>query len=573
MHVDRVLTRCVASLFALRMAVSAVLGVSAEAGGVIGGGAIGGAVGCSSQGLSSRAGAPAPSTVPAAALAPVGTRAEVVAQADSLSVKAGALKGAEGARLLTQAAGLRERIFRLEGVRADALEAIELWRGAARADWDGACDAEVELALLQAEVDMDPATEFQTLYGAKDRYHRPPCTKRIDGILRTLAAFRPPPDVLAEIDRKSGAAAHTAAVPASSASSSIVEPRMPPTEPAEPARIVDVQHYRGKDAARVVVFVTRPTLFEVGQLEGDGHRGPRLFVDIKHSKYHGKHELDGEGLVQRVRIGAQGDATRVVLDLESTAYRRVFYLPEPFRLVVDVFKEPPSTFGVERGPRPIRRLVLDPGHGGQDPGAQGPSGLREKDVVLDIAHRAAPLLARELGVSTLLTRDVDAFVPLDERVARANAFLADLFVSIHCNASEAPAGRGVMTFVLDASRDDVAARVAARENAASEQAASELANAMSHLLDAGSIARSSHFAELLQRAAMGSLGAKYPEVQDHGVKSAGFYVLAGARMPATLFETSFISNPVEERRLDTADYRQKIADAIVNAVRAYRDGL
>ena len=97
--------------------------------------------------------------------------------------------------------------------------------------------------------------------------------------------------------------------------------------------------------------------------------------------------------------------------------------------------------------------MLDPGHGGHDPGASGPSGLREKDVTLDIAHRAAPLIARELGISTLLTRDSDDYVALDERTARANAFQADLFVSIHCNASEDGAGRGVMTFVLDDSRD------------------------------------------------------------------------------------------------------------------------
>jgi N-acetylmuramoyl-L-alanine amidase len=165
------------------------------------------------------------------------------------------------------------------------------------------------------------------------------------------------------------------------------------------------------------------------------------------------------------------------------------------------------------------------------------------------------------------------FVPLDERVARANAFSSDLFVSIHCNASETVGSRGVMTFVLDASRDDLAMRVAARENAASAEASVELANAMSHVLDAGSLARSNHFAELLQRSAVASLSPHYPDVADQGVKSAGFYVLAGARMPAVLFETSFISNLTEERRLDTGDYRQKIADAIVNAVRAYRDGI
>ena len=107
---------------------------------------------------------------------------------------------------------------------------------------------------------------------------------------------------------------------------------------------------------------------------------------------------------------------------------------------------------------------------------------------------------------------------------------------------------------------------------ASTEASAELANAMSRVLDVGSLSRSNHFAELLQRAAVASMSHLYAEVLDEGVKSAGFYVLAGARMPAALFETSFISNVVEERRLDTGDYRQKMADAIVNAVRAYRDG-
>ncbi|HET9929113.1 MAG TPA: N-acetylmuramoyl-L-alanine amidase, partial [Polyangiaceae bacterium] len=252
---------------------------------------------------------------------------------------------------------------------------------------------------------------------------------------------------------------------------------------------------------------------------------------------------------------------------------RVFYLPEPFRLVIDVMKEglaPPGTS--PQKPR-VRRVVLDPGHGGHDPGAIGPSGLREKDVALDIAHRAAPLIARELGISTLLTRDADEFVALDERTARANAFHADLFVSIHCNASEDIAARGVMTFVLDAGREELSARIAARENAASSEAAVELANSFSRVTDPATRAASARFAELLQRSAMASLTQRYPEVQNGGVKRAGFYVLAGARMPASLFETSFISNPQGEARLNSGDFRQRMADAIVNAIRAYRDGL
>jgi N-acetylmuramoyl-L-alanine amidase len=183
------------------------------------------------------------------------------------------------------------------------------------------------------------------------------------------------------------------------------------------------------------------------------------------------------------------------------------------------------------------------------------------------------LVARELGIVTLLTRDSDDFVPLDERSARANAFGADLFVSIHCNATQAGEATGVMTFVLDESHDALASQIAARENAASPAAGAELAKVMSRVLDISSVNHSVKFAGLLQRSAMASLGPAYPEVRDGGVRRAGFYVLAGAHMPAVLFETSFISSSTGEARLNTGDYRQKLADAIVNAVRAYREGL
>ena len=129
-----------------------------------------------------------------------------------------------------------------------------------------------------------------------------------------------------------------------------------------------------------------------------------------------------------------------------------------------------------------------------------------------------------------------------------------------------------MSFVLDDSRDPTAFRVAARENAASAAAAAELANALSQVLDQSSVARSVRLADLVQRSAAASLSPGYGDEPDGGVKRAGFYVLVGARMPAVLFEVSFISNPMGETRLNTADYRQKLADAIVNAVRAYREG-
>lgn len=505
-------------------------------------------------------------------------RAEVVARADSLALAGAHTSGDDGGRLVMKAARLRRRLWRLERRPADGLEAVELLRNAGRSTWSGACDARVDRAVLEGELHSDPQETYRSVYLVRAQTHEPACERHADLVLGTLAAFKPLPNVLASLDRQ--AAEERGAAPPASASAASAEDNGPVVVPTlsasalrKPARITRIERYGAKDAARVVVFVTHPTTFQVGSIPGQGQdRGPRLYIDIHNAHYKGKRKLDVGGLVERVRLGQHKKDTRVVLDLGAKVYRKVFYLPEPFRLVVDVSREPPAAVGKEHGPRGVHRVVLDPGHGGHDPGAIGPSGLREKDVTLDIAHRAAPLIARELGIATLLTRDSDDYVPLDERTARANAFQADLFVSIHCNASENADSHGVMTFVLDESRDVLASHIAARENAASPAAAAELANVMSHVLDAGSVARSVRFAELLQRSAMASLTPGYGRIDDDGVKRAGFYVLAGARMPAVLFETTFISNPTGEAHLNTADYRQKVADSIVNAIRAYREG-
>jgi N-acetylmuramoyl-L-alanine amidase len=503
-------------------------------------------------------------------------RVEAVKRADELALAASRKPMKDAARLHIEAARIRARTWRTEGREADALEAAELYRAAAHVAWEGACDATVDLALFEGERQVKPSGTYEALYRAKARFpDDAACAKRIDAALTTLDAFKPPRALLASIDGRASPEPPGAAAPESIGigAGDLVLPEIRQI-PAEPASITKMEHYPGKDAARVVVFVTHPTLFDVGVLAATDGRGPRLYVDIRGAKYRGNRAVPGEGLVEGIRVGARPDGTRVVLDLGAMVYRKVFYLPEPFRLVIDVNRERPSEdLGSRAGPRIIQRVVLDPGHGGHDSGATGVEGLREKDVALDVAHRAAPLIARELGISTLLTRDADAFVPLDERVARANAFGADLFVSIHCNANENASTHGVTTFVLDASRDDLAAKVAARENSASPAAAVELANAMSRVLDPGTMGRSAHFAGLLQRSAIASIGPTYPGTQDLGVRRAGFYVLAGAQMPAVLFETAFISHSGEARRLDSADYRQKLADAIVNAVRAFREGI
>jgi len=502
----------------------------------------------------------------------LGARAEVVARADALALSASKLAGERAFTLLARAAALRERLFRVEHREADGLEAVELWGQAAQASSDHGCEATLEQAVLEGELKHDPALAFRRiddeLSHAKDGRCRALCTEA----LTTLAAFRSEKHpVPASAASSPSALPDSAASAAPTANGLVVVPQKSGVK-AEPAAITEIERYGAKDAARVVVHVTHPALFEVRSLDGDGVAGARLVVDLTNVTSEKSRALAVGGLVQRVRVGAQPGGTRVVLDLSRRAYHRVFYLPEPFRLVIDISKEPPPGFAAAAGPRAVRRVVLDPGHGGHDPGATGPGGLREKDVTLDVAHRAAPLLARELGISTLLTRDSDSYVALDERTARANAFGADLLISIHCNASEDGGGKGVMSFVLDGSRDTLSARVAARENSASEAAASELANALSAVLDRSVVERSDRLAGLLQRATLASLATRYADVPDLGVRRAGFYVLAGATMPAVLFETSFISNSPGEERLGTPDYRQKLADGIVNAVRAYRDG-
>ena len=343
----------------------------------------------------------------------------------------------------------------------------------------------------------------------------------------------------------------------------------PPASP-EPT-ITKIQRYPGDDAARVVIHVSRPIPFEKS-----GSAQPTLQVDLGRAVYSGPHAYELGGLVQRVRLLPVEGGYRLAFDAASPAKLTAFYLPEPFRIVIDVTRQddrPPSA--AERGGgRRVERIALDPGHGGSDPGAAGEMGVREKDVVLDIAHRTAPLLARELGVSTLLTRDTDVRVPLEERVARANAFRADLFISIHCNAERTGSARGIMSFVLDGShqRGLTISGLLAQENSTARTDDAEFSRFLSQFDDEKLADRSITFATLLQRSTLASLAAGYPEAVDGGVHGAGFYVLVGAGMPAVLFETSFVSNLLEERRLGTGRYRQKMADAIVNAVRAYRAG-
>jgi N-acetylmuramoyl-L-alanine amidase len=215
-------------------------------------------------------------------------------------------------------------------------------------------------------------------------------------------------------------------------------------------------------------------------------------------------------------------------------------------------------------------VVLDAGHGGDDHGAEGPGGLREKDLVLDLARRVKARLEGG-GVRVVLTRDGDVYVPLVERTAIANRAGGDLFVSIHANGAEARSARGVETFfvALEAS-DEAAQKLAERENAAFREAApaapdDPLASILGDLAAADQMRESDEFARLAHK----ELASLWEAVPPRGVKQAPFVVLMGVQMPAGLIEVGFITNPAEERDLSAEAFRDRIADGLSRAVRGF----
>lgn len=215
----------------------------------------------------------------------------------------------------------------------------------------------------------------------------------------------------------------------------------------------------------------------------------------------------------------------------------------------------------------VRRIVVDPGHGGKDPGAIGPSGLKEKDVTLKLAKKVAAYLRKELGVEVILTRDKDVFVPLEQRTAIANAQKADLFVSIHTNAAPSSRLRGIETYYLNFAVDEHAMRVAALENASSSKRMGDLSGILNQILKNTKVDESARLAKSVQDALTQSVlenGGK-----DLGVKQAPFFVLIGAKMPSILVETSFISNPEEEKLLRNDRYLEQISRGIVSGLRNY----
>jgi N-acetylmuramoyl-L-alanine amidase len=221
----------------------------------------------------------------------------------------------------------------------------------------------------------------------------------------------------------------------------------------------------------------------------------------------------------------------------------------------------------------IGKIVIDPGHGGHDTGTIGPNGLEEKDLVLEVSRRLGKLLETRLGAEVVYTRKDDTFIPLETRTAVANQARADLFVSIHANSSHDSAARGVETYYLNFTSSPEALEVAARENAVSEKSIYELQDLVKKIALKEKIEESREFAWDVQQSLHSGLAVKSPAIRDRGVKKAPFIVLIGANMPSILAEISFVSNPTDEHRLSTSEYRQRIAESLYRGIAKYVNGL
>jgi N-acetylmuramoyl-L-alanine amidase len=374
------------------------------------------------------------------------------------------------------------------------------------------------------------------------------------------------------------------------------------------AKVENIRHWSTPNYTRVVIDLERPVKYSSNLLKADprNKKPRRLYMDLKESYVSSDIESSipiRDGLLQRARAAQYSeDAVRVVLDINSIDGYKVFHLYDPYRIVVDVrgadsrgekktekvaraeTRRPRK--GIKKAAKPdqsvslakqlglnVRRIVIDPGHGGKDPGCYHKGGIKEKNIVLKLAKVLAKKVEQRLHCEAVLTRTKDIFIPLEKRTAFANVQKADLFISLHINAHKQANVYGLETYFLNIATDERAVMVAARENATSEKNLSDLQAILNDLMLNTKISESSRLAHEVQRGIIANTRERYKSVKDLGVKQAPFYVLIGAEMPAILVETGFITNRTERNRLLSNQYLNSIADGIVSGIEGYVDDI
>ncbi len=349
----------------------------------------------------------------------------------------------------------------------------------------------------------------------------------------------------------------------------------------EKVQVKDIRYYEIHNGIRVIIETTGFVEFTRGQLKNP----ERLFFDLKKvqlNKEIKKEFLINKHSLSKIRIGQFDlNTVRIVFDLLKSEYEfKIIQLEDPSRLVIDIYSVKDNASSLidinnenDKKLKLIKKkIVIDPGHGGKDPGAIGPNGLMEKDVVLDIALKIREIMKDNPKYEIILTRANDTFIPLQERTEIANKNKADLFISIHANASLNNHARGIETYILNWTDDEEAIRVAARENAISVKKMKELKGEIGLML--ASLEReakredSVKIAGYVHNSLVNRIKFSFSS-NDNGLKQALFYVLVGAQMPSCLLEVSYISNPEEERLLADEKYRMKIAQAIAEGIDNY----
>ncbi len=413
--------------------------------------------------------------------------------------------------------------------------------------------------------------------------------------------------------------------------------------------IQPVKFWSSPDYVRVVVMADNPVTYTDTLVRKQPKEADNLYIDFQSTyispELRRKIAVE-EGLLKQLRVEQiRTDSVRVNLDVTAIESYKIFSLPNPFRIIIDVYgkkqakvatqqldqadlkksKASPSPNSAEqanvtssaqtgqseklpsppislkntrskkvvrRQPPPpkeeavanepqgklslaqqlglgVRKIVIDPGHGGKDPGAMA-NQMLEKDIVLEIAQKLRPKLQHLLNCEVILTRNDDSFLTLEERTAIANTEEADLFISLHLNAHQSADSKGLETYFLNLSTNAEAMRVAAMENATSTHQISDLEGILSDILKNSKIDESSRLAELVHSTVLTGLsGKKFGEIKNLGVKQAPFYVLIGAQMPSILIEIAFISNKEEAENLKNAHYLDSVASEIANGISAY----
>ncbi|MFW5500355.1 MULTISPECIES: N-acetylmuramoyl-L-alanine amidase [unclassified Maridesulfovibrio] len=371
------------------------------------------------------------------------------------------------------------------------------------------------------------------------------------------------------------------------------------------AKLLSVRYTSSESYTRVVLDLDEEVRYRYQILNPNQsvNRPHRLYIDLENTVLgNGVHKAThvADGILKDIR-SAQRDprTTRVVLDFNSMQDYKIFPLENPFRLVVDV--QAPEEGKVVENKSPVRHstpqkskpqkytppanskkmaenlleqlgltfktIMLDPGHGGKDPGASA-NGLKEKNINLRFSKILAAKL-KKAGFSVMYTRSTDKFIPLEERTAMANIKKADMFISIHCNAHRSSKINGIETYTLNLARNRNAVRVAARENAVSAKRISDLQVILTDLMLNSKMKESKDLAKNIHTGSLKSIRTKW-SVHDQGVREAPFYVLMGAKMPSVLIELGYLTNRTEAKRLKTDRYLSYIADGIVKGVLDYK---